>query len=378
MLYCARAFCYNGRARTVVMDINATASRKTPRSMRLASALKDSILRGKWKPGDVLPSIREIAAMAGTSVKVSRRALDILSAEGWTRPRRGIGSEVVDRGAAPHEKGRVLIYMRETGYSYYCGVFLSTFERRLRTAGYGVVPIHAAGRSEASAVRHLAAALEEHWSLVILMGGGSEPRSLVAEAGYPFVLIGDGAPLRVPQALLNSSFVGRLEIRSDRALPAFLRECVRRKVSSVVQFKYAEGAFDVAFMLTHAGIAVDTVTIPRTSSPKEVSRASMAMMRRIVARRELPDLVLFTDDCIAQGALIELAASGVAIPGDVMVVTHANKGSGPVWTKPLSRLEMDATSHARTIASAVIDYLRKGVFPSDLEIGSVWKAGATF
>ncbi|MBR2963851.1 MAG: GntR family transcriptional regulator, partial [Lentisphaeria bacterium] len=65
MLYCARAFCYNGRARTVVMDINATASRKTPRSMRLASALKDSILRGKWKPGDVLPSIREIAAMAG-------------------------------------------------------------------------------------------------------------------------------------------------------------------------------------------------------------------------------------------------------------------------------------------------------------------------
>ena len=345
--------------------------------MRLAAALKGSILRGEWKPGDVLPSIREIAAMAGTSVKVSRRALDILSAEGWTRPRRGIGSEIVDRGVASHEKGRVLIYMRETGYSYYFSAFLSTFERRLRTAGYGVVPIHAAARSETSAVRHLAAALEEHWSLVILMGGGSEPRNLVAEAGYPFVLIG-GAPLRVPQTSLNSSFVGRLEIRSDKALPAFLRECVRRRVSSVVQFKYAEGAFDVAFMLTHAGIAVDTVTVPRTSSPEAVSRASMAMMRRIVAKGALPDLVLFTDDCIAQGALIELAASGVAIPGDVMVVTHANKGSGPVWTKPLSRLEMDASSHARTIASAVIDYLRRGVFPSDLEIGSVWKAGATF
>ena len=346
--------------------------------MRLASALKDSILRGKWKPGDVLPSIREIAAMAGTSVKVSRKALDILSAEGWTRPRRGIGSEVVDRGAASLEKGRVLVYMRETGYSYYCGAFLSMFESRLRTFGYGVVPVHAAGRSEANAVRHLAAALEERWSLVILMGGGSEPRSLVAEAGCPFVLIGDGAPLRVPPALLNSLCVGRLEIRSDRALPDFLRECVRRKVSSVVQFKYAEGAFDVAFMLAHAGIAVDTVTIPRKSSPEEVSRASMAMMRRIVAKGEIPDLFFFTDDCIAQGALIELAVAGVAVPEDVMVVTHANRGSGPVWTKPLSRLEMDADSHARTIAAAVIDYLRKGAFPSDLEIGSVWKTGATF
>ena len=344
-------------------------------SMQLAVAVKKLVMHGRLRPGDVLPGIHALAADCGVSAKVSRRALAILAEEGWTKPMRGVGSVVVDRGMAVREKGRVLFYVRETGYSYYCAEFMATLEKRLSARGYGISSVSAVARSESAAVRRLEAALKERWSLVVMMGGGAEARGLVAESGWPFVLVGDGAPLPRFSA---PTCIGRFEIRSGKAIPDFIRECVRRNVSRVVQFKYAEGAFDVADMLTHAGIEVKTVRVPRKSSPEEVSRAALTEMRKIAAKRPLPGLFLFTDDYLAQGALTALAVAGVRMPEDVAVVTHANKGLGPVWDKPLSRLEMDAAAHADAVSRAVADYLKTGVHPPELDLGSVWKPGATF
>ena len=273
------------------------------------------------------------------------------------------------------EKGRVLFYVRETGYSYYCAEFMATFEKRLSARGYGVSFVCAVARSESSAVRRLKSALKERWSLVVMMGGGAEARRLVSESCLPFILVGDGAPL---PRLSAPSCIGRVEIRCGKAVPDFIRECVRRNIARVVQFKYAEGAFDVAGMLSHAGVDVMTVNVPRKSSPEEVSRAALGEMRKIVAKRRLPDLFLFTDDYLAHGALTALAVAGVRIPEDVAVVTHANKGLGPVWTTPLSRLEMDAAAHADAVARTVADYLKMGVHPPELDLGSVWKPGTTF
>jgi DNA-binding LacI/PurR family transcriptional regulator len=149
-------------------------------------------------------------------------------------------------------------------------------------------------------------------------------------------------------------------------------------VRHVVQFKYGEGAFDVTEMLAHAGVAVESINIARKSTPEKVSSASLLEMQRFLAKNALPDLFLFTDDYLAQGALVALAVAGVRIPDDVAVATHANKGLGPVWEKPLSRLEMDSLAHAREIADAISEYLRSGVFPQCISLGSIWRKGDTF
>ena len=360
----------NITARKIVLDRDATKTLAT----QLVDVLRRGIVRGDWKVGEALPGIHELAEACNVSAKVSRKALAILASEGWTKPVRGVGSVVVDRDMAVRAKGRVLFYVRETGYSYYFAEFMAMFERRLSVRGYGISSVCAVARSESAAVRRLAVALKEKWSLVVMMGGGAEARGLVAGSGLPFVLVGDGAPLPRFSA---PSCIGRFEIRSGKAVPDFIRECVRRKVSHVVQFKYAEGAFDVVGMLTHAGIDVRTVNVSRKSSPEEVSRAALAEMRKIAAKRPLPDLFIFTDDYLAQGALTALAVAGVRIPEDVAVVTHANKGLGPVWDKPLSRLEMDAASHADAVSRAVADYLKTGVHPPELDLGSVYRPGAT-
>ena len=355
----------------IVLDMH----RSMPLSMQLAAALKNDIVRGIWKPGDVLPTIRELAqTCAKTSTKTARRALEILAAEGWTMPKRGVGSVVVERGMDVREQGRILICGYGMGYSYYPMKFMFLLGQRLRTQGYGMHSI-VGKRSDRVELRRLAAVLKERWSLVLIMGSGAEERKLVAESGRPFALVGNGAPLPRFSA---PSCIGRFEIRCGKAIPEFIRECVRRRIARVIQFKYMEGAFDVAWYLAQAGVVVETVNIPSKSSLEGVVRTSFATMCQVVAKRNLPGLFLFTDDYVAQGALLALALAGIRIPEDVAVVTHANKGLGPVWAKPLSRMEMDPSAHARAVASAVIGYLKSGEPPPDLDLGSVWKRGKTF
>ena len=60
----------------------------TPMSMQLAAAVKKLIIHGRLHPGDVLPGIYELAAQCGSSVKVARRALELLAKDGWTVPPR--------------------------------------------------------------------------------------------------------------------------------------------------------------------------------------------------------------------------------------------------------------------------------------------------
>ena len=102
------------------------------------------------------------------------------------------------------------------------------------------------------------------------------------------------------------------------------------------------------------------------------------MRRRIAGRKRLPDLFLFTDDYLAQGALAALDAAEVRVPEDVKVATHANRGLGPIWHKPLTRLEVDPVAHGRAVADAILRYLRTGERPLGLELGAAWKKGETF
>ncbi len=128
------------------------------------------------------------------------------------------------------------------------------------------------------------------------------------------------------------------------------------------------------------GVGCETVRIPRCRSQFDMySRAYSAMtalLRRLVGR--LPDVLLFTDDHLAQGAVLALMEHGVRVPEDVRVVTHSNRGLGPFWTKPFTRLEMDPVAHGAKIADAILAYLRTRRLPAGIVLGSEWTSGETF
>lgn len=75
-------------------------TRREPRSPyeRIAAALRTAILDGDLRPGDPLPTVKELAAENGVSVGTAHRALATLAAEGLISVRRGSRAVVADRG----------------------------------------------------------------------------------------------------------------------------------------------------------------------------------------------------------------------------------------------------------------------------------------
>ncbi len=74
----------------------------TPLSVQLADALRAATVGGTLRPGDRLPSTRELAVALRVSRTVTAAAYDQLLAEGWADGRRGVGTFVVGaQTAAP-------------------------------------------------------------------------------------------------------------------------------------------------------------------------------------------------------------------------------------------------------------------------------------
>lgn len=62
-----------------------------PLYLHIAGRLRQSILTGKYKPGNMLPSENELAASYGTSRVTARKSLNVLESEGLVRPWHGKG-----------------------------------------------------------------------------------------------------------------------------------------------------------------------------------------------------------------------------------------------------------------------------------------------
>jgi DNA-binding transcriptional MocR family regulator len=72
----------------------------TPLSVQVADALRAAAAGGTLRPGDRLPSTRELAGALRVSRTVTAAAYDQLLAEGWAQGRRGAGTFVVGAATA--------------------------------------------------------------------------------------------------------------------------------------------------------------------------------------------------------------------------------------------------------------------------------------
>ena len=342
---------------------------------QMFQGLKKSIVRGAYKPGETLPGIHELAASAGVSAKVARQALARLAAVGWCVSKRGARSVVADRGK--ERLGKVLFFNSETGFGFHSSWLVGSIRSRLLKADYRLTAISAYDLRRDGSSRLLSESLKEHWDLVIEFGMRAGARKAIVESGWPFLVLGDGGRCIPSDA---ESCIGQIELRNGRALPEFFRACAKSKVRSVIQFLYDEGGFDASEMLAMPGISCRTVRIPRCRNPFGMYSGGYDAAKGLLQDPSfrLPDVFLFTDDHLASGGLLALMERGIRVPEDVRVVTHANRGSGPFWLKPMTRLEMDPVAQGKVIAAAVLDYFRTGRMASGIVLGSEWKVGRTF
>ena len=358
------------------MRIKLDRSGNTLLAHQLTEWLKAAIRRGDYKDGDVLPGAEELAAAANVCERTARRALADLAAEGWTVTKRHVGSVIVERGLATLRRKRLLFFADEPYYCYYYDQLVSGIRDHLLDNGVGVSVASVCGCRIGNRFHQLEEFLGERWDLILPISATAGAHRILERQGWPFVAIAEGIRKITPKA---SNFLGHVDIARGQALPDFVRECVGKGVQRVLQVLGLPNAYDASVALEAAGVASDTIRVRNGGSPESMTRGGFTAVRDWFASgRDRPDVILFTDDYAAQGGLVAINSLDLRIPDDVAVVTHANKGHGPFWEKPLTRLEMDPVAHGKILAGAIAAYLRGEPFPQDLRLGSRWVQGETF
>jgi len=347
---------------------------------QIYKGMRDAIVCGFYREGDILPARSAIAAYLGVSEVVVRKALGMLISEKLLTSRPRIGCMVL-KPRGMHMFAKVLIVNAERAGGYPMGVKTEMIEKELFSAGYCPCSIwldnDARGRIDCSDFRR---ALDSNPDFVVIQSCPMHQRGLVRLAeryGRPYIVIG---------SLVHNSCRNIFSTRDCNcagALRAFVDACRTERIRSVCQMGFGQDSFmDAKRLLEGVGIYVERVDVDialTLGSLEKIQRdGSVAMQRRLRAG-PLPDLLFFVDDYLTLGAMPALLERGVRIPEDVKVVTFANKGFGPVFTKSFTRIEMDMRKAGQALGKSLVAWLGSGVFPDpSADFVATYIPGETF
>ena len=338
---------------------------------QVADGLRSAIADGWYRPGETVPSSRDLAPLLGVSRRVTKTALERLVREGFIISRPRIGSVVRDR-AVKQWLGNVLFVQRSSGRTYYVNVFTAALRARLVKAGWLFTQVTVTPNPDGKTdISELGLHLTHPVSLAVVMFDNPPVESALSRAGVPFVTLGNGAACR------RAGCVGH--VRYDRAAAAseLAKSAVAAGVKSAMQVGL-EGFDDMGAEFRKVGIRSSKWNISVPPGGKNPEAASFAVRDAIMGwlgeksnhdnQGRMPDLVYFSDDHACRGALVALTAAGVRVPEDVRIATWSNLGNGPVYIKSLARLEIDPEGDAEKFADAVLAQLegRSGAFPLTL------------
>ena len=84
---------------------------------------------------------------------------------------------------------------------------------------------------------------------------------------------------------------------------------------------------------------------------KYKQKTDKVMKKNLLVFSMFAGLLLFTDDYVALGGLVGLAASHVRVPQDLRVLTLSNVGFEPTFPVPLAQVRIDPRANGRAIAA---------------------------
>jgi DNA-binding LacI/PurR family transcriptional regulator len=323
---------------------------------QVAAGLRFAIRSGTFHAGDSLPALLKMAAQTGVSTNVVCNAVKRLTREGLVspHPRTGI---TVNGSTGQAWRASVLGLQWGAPGIYYQNVLSSVVTERLEAANVLFDATHISYEEPAKGFPKVQAHLAHAFSLAVLEGIVSGLDELLASRGIPFVHFTSSRPSpRAARAIL---------MRHSAVFPVIRDHCLAcgaREVLLVGLPPNDEGNTQLGKLLTDAGVRCRAMSVQPIivlpESPEIVERRALNAMDAWLEReRRLPDLIWFRDDFVAQGALTAMANRGIRIPDDVQVITWANTGLGPVYVKPLTRVEMNPVQHGEAIAACVLEQL---------------------
>ena len=314
-------------------------------SKQMTDGLREAIVSGRYKPGDVLPTILEWSNLLDVSIRVPEAAVAALAKEGLITVQKRIGC-VVNPRRQNVWNGRVLVVVPDGDHN----VLVGRIRARVCEAGYMFSQVTVVkkgnGRYDFKQLSH---ELKSRPDFTLLVENRPEIERLLSKSGVAFGVFGkDRCAL--------AGCVANFYRNNDAAVPEIVAHCEKAGVKRILQVtKETGGYFDAVPQLRKFGFDVAewlTPVVFECGRAEGTERGAFAAFRERFAkdgRKWLPDLFVFTDDFVAAGALIAMLMEGVRIPEDVKVISLANKGIGPVYPVSLTRVENDPVRHGEML-----------------------------
>ena len=338
----------------------------------LVSFIKDEIAYGRLKAGDLIPTISELSKGTGLTFRVARGVVEQLAREGFVRSRPCIGSVVMARDVNAL-RGRVLFVLPDVdACSYHVTMIADSLRHRLCAAGYAfsTVIFSPDKRIGLTFLKHELARTPD---VVIAIYSTAAVRRCLRAAGVRSVYIYGSIPKKERSRWVRFS--------AGEAVGDFADHCVRAKAKRVMQVRFeGNDTPDAKATLARRGIRCGWIIVPRMDGLGRYEGIERSAYNLFLAlqRSAFPDVFLFWDDFVAQGALTAFLGRGLRVPDDVKVVTLSNRGLGPVYSEALTRFECDAAEAGEKVAAYALSLLAKGRRPSPPVIEPHYVFGRTF
>ncbi len=343
---------------------------------QLAAALRAAIDTGYYGAGDVIPPTRDLAAMLGVSRVVAITAMRQLEDDRLVLRRPHLGCIVCAKDK-PLWKGHVVIIVPPLNGNPTDNAVHAVLRDRLIAAGYLTTPVTVATSRPDSHddFALLDTVLRQQTDLVVQIHDQDRIARWLSSRKVPFVRLTSGS-------FRPGHCVGLMRNDISLAVPELMAHCRQAGVKDILQVYAFPRADDLA-PFANAGLRVRKWRAPvalKHGTPFELADwAATAFAKRLARGRDwLPDLLYFSDDHLATGALLALAVAGVRVPEDVRVATSANRNYGPAYVKQLTRLEIDNESVGEQLADLILEYFRTGEFPSGVVARPAYIRGETF
>ena len=324
-----------------------------PRYVKIRDSIIKRIEAGELKPGDQIPSLREMCLEHSVSSITARRALLDLLNDGIVERRGGLGAFVT--GAVRRAQIAVVIigytetsWRRDSGSfgQLVGGIASAAWEE---AATLSVVPINDTARAAASLDRLLRdqpidgvlfrIAGEVDWAILDV------PRSYGVEA----VLIKRMAPSHsTPCVVPDAVRAGRLSVQH---LAGAGHRRIGLVATTVSPDTYRDHRAGFVQAMQEAGLPL----LPELmcSLPGRGTREDgFAMARQLLDLAERPTAIVTNSDFLAAGVYEAVAAAGLSIPDDLSVVSFDDVEFAAHLSPPLTtvRLSYYDLGHAAAVA----------------------------
>ena len=263
-------------------------------SDQLADGLRQAIVSGYYRKGEMLPKLSDMATALGVSMRVPREAIAKLAAEGFVSPRQRIGCEVLGRRES-FWRGQILAIASDRGEgSFHASTMLGEMRRQFTSAGYlfSTVAITRLPHGGCD-MAHLDLVLRQKFDFVFPLFCPAATYRHLDAMGVRWATV-EGVSGGSP----TDSFLG--------SLAPFISQCRSKGVRKVLLAGYGSLTLyqDLRSKLVAAGLEIESHRSHAIDSPtylETLERGSMRyFMRRFRQPRETwPDLVLWEDDFLA-------------------------------------------------------------------------------